>query len=419
MIELTNLIAPSFYDIHHALKEERYTHYWLKGGRGSTKSSSVSIEIILGMMQDPDANAVALRKVKENLRESVYEQLLWAIDVLGVSHLWHDSVSPMSLTYKPTGQKIIFRGADKPKKVKSSKLRRGYIKFVWYEEIDEFAPEDIRTINQTFLRGGPKFVVFYSFNPPKSQRNWVNAEVLEDRPDRLVHHSTYLTVPKHWLGEQFFIEAEHLKKTKPEAFEHEYLGKVTGTGGEIFRNLNFRKITDEEIAAFDRIKRGLDHGYAADPLHYSVCHFDKTRRRLFIFFEIHKVGMKNSAAVAAIKKENPNRKPLTADSAEPRTNNEFRELGLNIVPAKKGPDSVEHGIKFLQDLEEIIIDPERCPNTKREFYGYELEPDGNGGFKDGYPDKDNHSIDAVRYALEDEMRNARLKVSKKSALGVR
>lgn len=391
----------------------------LKGGRGSTKSSSVSLEIILGMMKDPNANAVALRKVKENLRESVYEQLLWAIEVLGVSHLWHDSVSPMGLTYLPTGQKIIFRGADKPKKVKSSKLRHGYIKYVWYEEIDEFAPEDIRTINQTFLRGGSKFVVFYSFNPPKSQRNWVNAEVLEDRTDRLVHHSTYLTVPRHWLGEQFFIEAEHLKNTKPEAYEHEYLGKVTGTGGEIFRNLTFRKITDEEIANFDRIKRGLDHGYAADPLHYAVMHFDKTRRRLFIFFEIHKVGMKNSAVVAAIKKENPSRKPITADSAEPRTNNEFRELGLNIVQAKKGPDSVEHGIKFLQDLEEIIIDPERCPNTKREFYGYELEPDGNGGFKDGYPDKDNHSIDAVRYALEADMRNVRLKVGKKSALGMR
>ncbi|WP_082055768.1 phage terminase large subunit [Geobacillus kaustophilus] len=178
-IELTDLIAPSFYEVHHALKEERYTHYWLKGGRGSTKSSFISIEIILGMMCDPNANAVALRKVKENLRESVFEQLLWAIEVLGVSHLWHDSVSPMSLTYLPTSQKIIFRGADKPKKVKSSKLRRGYIKYVWYEEVDEFLPEDIRTINQTFLRGGPKFVVFYSFNPPKSQRNWVNAEELK------------------------------------------------------------------------------------------------------------------------------------------------------------------------------------------------------------------------------------------------
>ena len=411
-VALADLIAPSFFNVHHAIKADTYTHYWFKGGRGSTKSSFISLEIILEMMKDPAANAVALRKVKENLRESVYEQLLWAIEMLGVQHLWHDSVSPMSLTYIPTGQKIIFRGADKPKKVKSSKLRHGYIKYVWYEEIDEFHPEDIRIINQTFLRGGPTFTVFYSFNPPKSQRNWVNAEVLEERSDRLVHHSDYLTVPPVWLGEQFFVEAEHLRATKFESYEHEYLGKVTGTGAEVFRNLTFRRITDEEIARFDRIRRGLDFGYAADPLHYTECHYDKTRRRLYIYAEIHKVQMTNRAAVEAIQKINKGNGLITADSAEPRTINEFRQLGLKITGARKGPDSVEHGIKFLEDLEEIIIDPERCPNTKREFYGYEIERDSNGNFKDGYPDKDNHSIDAVRYALEDDMKDRKLKATK-------
>lgn len=411
-ISLADLIASSFYEVHHAIREDCYTHYWLKGGRGSTKSSFVSLEIILGMMKDPAANAVALRKIKENLRESVYEQLLWAIEVLGVQHLWHDSISPMSLTYRPTGQKIIFRGADKPKKVKSSKLRHGYIKYVWYEEIDEFRPEDIRIINQTFLRGGPTFAVFYSFNPPKSQRNWVNAEVLEERSDRLVHHSDYLAVPPAWLGEQFFIEAEHLKSTKFESYEHEYLGKVTGTGAEVFRNLTFREITDEEIARFDRVKRGLDFGYAADPLHYTENHFDKTRRRLYIFAEIHKVQMSNRAAVKAIKELNPDNYPITADSEDPRTINEFRQLGLRITGARKGPGSVEHGTKWLEDLEEIIIDPVRCPNTKREFYGYELERDGNGNFKDGYPDKDNHSIDATRYSREDDMKDRKLKAAK-------
>lgn len=408
-VPLTNLIAPNFYEVHHAIKEKRYTHYWLKGGRGSTKSSFVSLQIILGMMKDPAANAVALRKVKENLRESVYEQLLWAIEVLKVQHLWHDSVSPMNLTYIPTGQKVIFRGADKPKKVKSSKLRHGYIKYVWYEEIDEFRPEDIRIINQTFLRGGPEFVVFYLFNPPKSQRNWANAEALEARPDRLVHHSDYLAVPPDWLGRQFIIEADHLKATKPESYEHEYLGKVVGTGAEVFKNLTFREITDEEIAAFDHIKRGLDFGYAADPLHYTENHYDKTRRRLYIFGEIHKTQMSNRSLVKAVKAMNKDNQVIIADSAEPRTINELRELGLKIKGAKKGPGSVEHGVKWLEDLEEIIIDPARCPNTKREFYGYELERDSNGEFKDGYPDKDNHSIDAVRYSREDDMKGRKLK----------
>src|SRR5690606_28306554 len=150
-VRLTNLIAPSFYPVHHAVKRGGATHFLLSGGRGSTKSSFVAVEIIVGMMRDPQANAVALRKVKETIRESVYEQLLWAIEKLGVSHLWQSSVSPMRLTYLPTGQAIIFRGADNPRKVKSGKLRHGYVKYIWYEEADEFTLEDIRTINQTFM----------------------------------------------------------------------------------------------------------------------------------------------------------------------------------------------------------------------------------------------------------------------------
>lgn len=402
-VRLSQLIAPSFYEVHHALKEDRYTHYWLKGGRGSTKSSFVGIEIILGMMRDADANTVALRKVKDTLRESVFEQLLWAIEVLGVKHLWRDSVSPLGLTYTPTGQRILFRGADKPRKVKSSKLRRGYIKYIWYEEVDEFGgPEEIRTINQTFMRGGETFVVFYTFNPPKSQRNWVNREVIEaaERPDSLVHHSTYLEVPKEWLGEQFLIEAEHLKKVNLAAYAHEYLGEVTGTGGEVFTNLTIRRISDEEISIFDRINRGIDWGYAVDPFHYTVNYFDKTRRRLYIFYEIHKVGLSNRRAAEMVQSENKLNQPITCDSAEPKSIAEFRSYGLNVIGAKKGPDSVDYGIKFLQDLEEIIIDPVRCPNTAREFQNYELERDKYGEFKATYPDRDNHSIDATRYSLE-------------------
>ncbi|GAC43332.1 PBSX family phage terminase large subunit [Paenibacillus popilliae] len=412
-VPLSNLIAPSFYDIHHALKEDLYTHYWLKGGRGSTKSSFISMEIILGMMRDPDANGVALRKVKETLRESVFEQLAWAIEKLSVSHLWDIPKAKLELTYLPTGQKILFRGADSPKKIKSAKVSKGYFKYVWFEEVDEFdGMEAIRTINQTLLRGGQTFTVFYSYNPPKSQRNWVNAEVTEQRNDRLVHHSTYLTVSRQWLGEQFFIEAEHLLATKPDNYKHEYLGEVTGTGGEVFTNLTFRQITDDEIRIFDRIRRGVDFGYAKDPFHYGVMHFDKTRRRLYIFHEHHKVQFSNKKAAEHIKEENKQNGQVIGDSAEPKSIAEIKSYGVRIKGAKKGPDSVDYGIKFLQDLEEIIIDPVRCPNTKREFYGYELTPDGNGGFKAEYPDKDNHSIDATRYALEDDMKQASISVLK-------
>lgn len=407
---LTEIIAPSFYQVHHAIKQKRYAHYWLNGGRGSTKSSFYSVEVIMGMMADPDANAVILRKVKETLRESVFEQMLWAIDKLNVSHLWHESLNPLSITYKQTGQKIIFKGADKPKKVKSSKFRRGYAKFIVYEEVDEFnSMADIRTINQTLVRGGDDIQVIYAYNPPQSQNNWVNTEVDQQklRADTLVHSSDYRTVPAEWLGEQFIADAEHLKQTNSKKYEHEYLGIVTGTGAEVFTNVTLREMPDTEVGTFDKIRRGIDFGFAADPTHYTENYYDKARKRLFIFTEIHKPGMKNRTIAEAVKKINKINGWITGDSAEPRTIAELNDYGLRIVGAKKGPGSVEHGIKWLQDLNEIIIDPVRCPNTAREFKGYEIERDSHGNLKGTYPDKDNHSIDSTRYSLEDEMKQSK------------
>lgn len=418
-VDLSDLISPSFYDLHWDLKDGLHTHYKLKGGRGSTKSSFISIEVILGMMQDHDANAVCFRKVGNTLQESVYEQLLWAIDALQVNHLWHASLTPLRLTYKPTGQRIAFRGMDDPNKAKSIKVRKGYFKYIWFEERAEMdGEEDERKVLQSMMRGGNKFVVFYSWNPPKSINSWVNQDVMVPRDDTVVHSSTYQTVPKDWLGEQFIIEAEHLKKVKPKAYEHEYLGIAIGTGGQVFDNITIREITDEEIAIFDKNHHGLDFGYAADPLAYIKCHYDKTRRRLFIFGEVFQVNLSNAKAVKLIKQLNPLNQIVVADSEDPRTINEFNELGLRVVGAKKGPGSVEHGIKWLQDLDEIIIDPFRCPNAKREFTGYELEKDKNGNFKGSYPDKDNHTIDGTRYSLEDEMTFRHAKVGKRSKIGL-
>jgi len=407
-ISLTDVVAPAFYSIHRDFRAKRHTHYWLKGGRGSTKSSFASVEVVTGMMEDPEANTVVIRKVAETLRGSVFDQLLWAIDKLGVGHLWHESVSPLQITYIPTGQKIVFKGADKPRKIKSAKFRAGYAKYIWYEEVDEFASmKDIRTINQSLVRGGTDIQVIYTYNPPQSQNNWVNSEVEQQkfRTDTVVHSSDYRTVPEEWLGKQFIDEAEFLREHNPKKYEHEYLGLVTGTGAEVFTNVKNRIITDEEINRFDKVKRGLDFGFAADPLHYTENYYDKARKRLFIFVEIHQSGLKNHVAVNKIKHFNKLNGWITGDSAEPRTIAEFNDLGLRIEGAKKGPGSVEHGIKFLQDLNQIIIDPERCPNTAREFSQYEIERDSHGNLKGTYPDKDNHGIDATRYSLEDEMKN--------------
>lgn len=404
-IKLTGLIAPSFYDVHKDIKENKHTHYWLKGGRASTKSSFISIEIILGMMKDKNANAVVLRKVGDTLADSVYAQLVWAIEKLEVSYCWDMKVSPLRLIYKPTGQEILFRSANNKedyKKIKSIKIKKGYCKYIWYEEVDEFfGMEEIRSINQSLMRGGSIFKVFYSFNPPKSVNNWVNAEIIIPKPNTLVHHSTYLTVPKDWLGEIVLLEAEHLKEVNELAYRNEYLGEATGTGGAVFTNIEIKNITNEEINRFDNILDGIDFGYAVDPNCYLQMHYDKTRKRLFIFNEIYKVAMSNRQLAEEIKRIKVGHSYITCDSAEPKSIAELKSLGLRAKGAKKGPDSIDYGIKFLQNLETIVIDPIRCPNTAREFKTYEYEKDKFGNFKSKYPDENNHSIDSTRYAIED------------------
>ena len=407
IVRISDIIAPSFFDVHKWIKQERYTHYWLAGGRASTKSSFISIEVVLLMMKDPNANAVVLRKISNTLKDSVFNQICWALDKLGVSDYWQVTRSPLELTYIPFGNKILFRGSDDPQKLKSTKFTKGYCKIIWYEEVTEFfGMEEIRNINQTLMRGGNKFIVFYSYNPPKSVNNWVNAEALEVRPDKLLHKSTYLTVPKEWLGEPFYIEADHLKEVNELAYRNEYLGEATGTGGAVFDNLTIREITDDEIKTFDKIYDGLDFGYAVDPACYVQTYFDKTRKKLYIFSEVYGVGLSNEKLWEKIIEKKISRATITADSAEPKSIDKLNSLGqIYVKGAKKGPDSVEYGIRWLQDLEEIIIDNVRCPNTAREFSLYEYERDKYGVFKSKYPDENNHSIDATRYAIEEETKS--------------
>jgi phage terminase large subunit len=269
-VDLKEIIAPAFYNVFWDILDEKHTYYDLYGGRGSTKSSFVGVMIPLLMMQDAEngvmSNAVIFRKVGNTLRESVYEQIAWGIDALNANDLWSTSVSPMQYTYKPTGQKIIFRGLDKAKKTKSIKASKGYFKYLWFEELDEFSGiEEIRTVQQSVLRGGSKFVVFKTFNPPISRSNWANTYVNEPRADSFRHKSDYRSVPIEWLGQQFIDDAEHLKNTNPRAYEHEYLGIPVGLGTNIFDLLEIRTITDEEIQNYQSIYQGQDWGWWPDP----------------------------------------------------------------------------------------------------------------------------------------------------------
>ena len=409
-IKLSDKMAPSFFSVHQDVKQHGHTHYVLAGGRGSTKSSYVSLEIPLLLMRNPECHAVVLRKVANTLRNSVYTQMEWALDALRISDKWKMTISPMEMVRKATGQKILFFGVDDKAKIKSIKLPFGYVGVVWYEELDQFAGmEEIRNLNQSLMRGGSKFWCFSSYNPPKSANNWVNEEMLLDEQDRLVHRSDYLSVNPDWLGPQFIYEADKLKAKNETAYRHEYLGEITGTGGAVFENVVEKRITDEEIQQFDRRRYGLDFGFAVDPLAFVSMHYDSKREILYIFDEIYQPKLTNRQAATKIKKKITETALIRADSAEPKSIKELNELGLRAIAAKKGPDSVEFGIRWLQGLSAIVIDKKRCPNAYKEFVTYEYETTRDGQYISAYPDKNNHAIDAVRYGCEDLM-PARFKI---------
>lgn len=402
---LIECIGPAFYAVYWDVVEGNHTYYDLKGGRGSLKSSFVSIMIVLGIMSDPLANAICYRKVADTLGDSVFSQIEWAIEKLNVRHLWHLSKHPMSATYIPTGQKILFKGLDKAAKSKSIKVPFGYIKYLWFEEFDEFAgPQEIRSVQQSVLRGGDKFVVFKSMNPPKSKSNWANSEMEKDkiREDVYVSETTYLQAPPDWLGPQFIADAEWLKQINPTAYEHEYLGKPVGNGTDVFENITSRRITDDEIRRFDHIYMGIDWGWYPDPFHWGKMHYDKTRGKLYIFDEYRTNRTTNDLVWKNLQKYHGVRNDdlITCDSAEMKSIGDLRAYGANARPAEKGPDSVRYGMKWLQSLNEIIIDPVRCPNTNEEFVHYEYELDKDGNPTSNYPDEANHSIDMTRYAME-------------------
>lgn len=402
-IFIEDLIAPNYDILLEDVVNHEHSNYILKGGRGSLKSSFIGFAIPLLMLEHPDVNALIIRKTAKTLRDSVFGQMQFAIDKLGLNSEFICRVSPMQIKRIETGQVILFRGLDDPMKIKSIKAPKGYFGITWFEEADQFSGmKEIRSVLQSARRGGSLYWNFMSFNPPETQANFMNEEVLRPNRDTLVHSSDYRTVPDEWLGQQFFNDALELALINPKAYRHEYLGEVTGTGGEVFDNLKIEPITDQQISTFDHIFMGIDWGWYPDPFHWCKCHYDATRLTLYIFDEYRANKQSNRETWEALQtmKGVTGSDLITADSAEPKSVSDYRDYGAMCRPAVKGPDSVRYGIKWLQSLKAIVIDPERCPETAREFTHYEYDRTADGDVISGYPDANNHSIDAVRYALE-------------------
>lgn len=382
------------------IRDKKHLEYVFKGGRGSTKSTTVGMTIVELMKNNHDIHAVVCRKVGNTIKDSVYNKIKWAIGKQEFTEEFDSKLSPMEITLKATGQKIYFRGADDPDKIKSINPEFGYIGILWFEELDQFAgPEEIRKIEQSAIRGGNLAWIFKSFNPPKTMNNWANKYVLEPKENRIVHSSTYLDVPKGWLGQPFIDEAEHLKEVNPNAYEHEYMGIANGNGGNVFEYLEIRDITDEEISRMDKIFQGCDWGFFPDPYAFIRLYYNHNTEKIYLIDEIYENKWSNRKSADEILKRKYDDYTITCDSAEPKSINDYRDFGLPARGAIKGPGSVEYSMKWLQ-TRTIVIDPKRTPNAYKEFSEYEYERDKDGNVISGYPDENNHLVDACRYATE-------------------
>lgn len=414
-------IAPVYHELHADIEAGGHQNYNLPGGRGSGKSSFAAMELVNGVMRDEtgETNAIAFRRYAVTLRDSVYSQVAWAIDALDVADLWSGSVSPMAYTYKPTGAQIVFRGLDDSSKLKSIRPKRGAFRFIWLEEMSELPGSNfLRNVMQSVMRGtGEGFTVLRTFNPPRSRANWANVFIAEPDERAITLLTTFHDMPPEWLGDAFLYEAARLEEVNPTAYENEYLGLCTGDGGEVFGdNLEVRTITDEELQGLTYIYQGLDFGFSIDPAAFVRVAYDRKHDTVYLLDEIYKRGLSNKELAQEIKSRGYDEKPGTgyvsmfggsyashyetvADCAEPKSIADLRNEGLKVRPCHKSPGCVEYRTKWLQHRR-IVCDPKRTPNAHRELTRYEYKRTRDGELTADLVDADNHTIDALAYALD-------------------
>ncbi|HFU3947064.1 TPA: PBSX family phage terminase large subunit, partial [Streptococcus suis] len=408
-INISSLLPPKFHPVWKASLNRDILHVVCEGGRGSGKSSDVA-HIIVQIIMRFAVNAVCIRKVDNTLEQSVYEQLKWAISEQRVTHLFKFNKSPLRITYLPRGNYIVFRGAQQPERIKSLKDSRFPFAIGWIEELAEFKTEDeVKTITNSLLRGeleeGLFYKFFYTYNPPKRKQSWVNKKYgTQFLPkNTFVHHSTYLDNP--YISKDFIEEAEATRERSERRYRWEYLGEAIGSGVVPFDNLRFEEITDEQVASFDNIRNAVDFGYATDPLAFVRWHYDKKKNGIYAIDEFYGQKISNRQLAKWLKDKGYSDDVILADSAEPKSIAELRDdFDIpRIRGVKKGPDSVEFGERWLDDLDFICIDPKRTPNIAKEFENIDYQVDRDGNPKARLEDKDNHTIDGTRYAFSEDM----------------
>lgn len=428
------LLAPPHLPMHRLVARDVGCDAWMPGGRMSGKSSAISLEVAGGMMAHPERSAVVFLKVGRYIREGVYEQMLWALETLGVADQWDCTVSPPRMVRRETGQAVVFRGCDRAGKTKAIKAPAGtYFAYQWFEETDQFSGmAEIRSLQQSLTRGpeGSPFFRFCSYNPPRSRSSWTFAEEGRRQAAGLpVWRSTYLDMPPEWVPEAARLDAEALREADPDSYRHEYLGEAVGFGAEVFPNVSVRDIGEDELRGIDRHLYGVDWGFAADPFVWVHAGYCRATRTLYVLDEWGAHGMTNAETAAEVLRRmseprweagySPadaalaNARTVDAphllwaaepyadvmcDSAEPKSVEDFRQLGIRAKGApKQGAWSVRSGVRWLQQRAAIVVDP-ACRLAAREFAQYQYALTADGEVTGQLPDADNHAIDACRYA---------------------
>ena len=384
-----------------------YKRFWnytgryrvVKGSRASKKSKTTALWIICNMMKFPDANTLVIRKTFRTLKDSCFAELKWAIHRFKVDAFWDVKESPLEMTYKPTGQKIYFRGLDDPLKVTSITVDIGCLCWMWIEEAYEITKESDFDMLDESIRGSVPDGLFkqitLTFNP-WNERHWMKHRFFDDPDDQTLALTTNYKC-NEWLDASDLKVFEDMKKRNPRRYKVAGLGDWGIVEGLVYENWKEQSFTLDDVRGLHTVC-GLDFGYTNDPSAFFIGFLDLENKRLYVWDEMYETGLSNRKIYEIITGMGYGKETITADSAEPKSIDELRSLGLYVHGAKKGKDSINNGIQWIQDLE-IIVHP-RCVNFLTEISNYMWKSDRFGKKLNEPIDDFNHLMDAMRYALE-------------------
>lgn len=370
----------------------------VKGSRASKKSTTTAMNLIYRIMKYPKSNALVVRKTYRTLQDSCYAQLRWACDRLGVKEYFDFKLSPLEIIYKPTGQKILFRGLDDPLKVTSVTVDVGYLCFLWIEEAYEIMSESDFDMLDESIRGevpGELFKQITLTLNPWNEKHWIKGRFFDrEDKDTLAITTNYLC--NEWLDESDRSVFERMKINNPRRFQVAGLGNWGIAEGLVYENFIEKSFTLDDVKDFVTVA-GLDFGYTNDPTAFFIGFLNDKNKILYVWDEIYKKGLSNRKIYEEINSLGYAKESITGDSAEPKSIDELYDYGLRIKGAKKGRDSILNGIQWIQDLK-IIIHP-RCTNFITEISNYTWDKDRFGKTLNVPVDDFNHLMDAMRYAL--------------------